>query len=42
MAIPMTIEGHKGKFKTSRGASRQTMHILSFDIVKLHIQVTYS
>ena len=27
MAIPMTVEGHQGKFKNSKGASRQTMHL---------------
>ena len=35
MAIPMTIEGHQGKFKNSKGASQPTMHLLSFD--KLHL-----
>ena len=34
-AIPMTVEGHQGKFENSKGASRQTMHLLSFD--KLHL-----
>ena len=27
----MTGEGHQGKFKNSKGASRQTMQLLSFD-----------
>ena len=30
-AIPMTVEGHQGKFKNCKWASRQTMHLLSFD-----------
>ena len=30
-AIPITAEGHQGKFKNSTGASRQTIHLLSFD-----------
>ena len=34
-AIPMTVEGHQGKSRNSKGASRQTMHLLSFD--KLHL-----
>ena len=34
-AIPVTGEGHQGKFKNSKGASRQTMQLLSFD--KLHL-----
>ena len=34
-AIPVTVEGHQGKFKNSKGASRQTMQLLSFD--KLHL-----
>ena len=32
-AIPTTVEGHQGKFKSSKGASRQT--ILSFDKLRL-------
>ena len=34
-AIPMTIEGHQGKFKNSKGSSQQTMYLLAFD--KLHL-----
>ena len=35
-AIPVTVEGYQGKFKNSKGASRQTMHLFSFD--KLHLK----
>ena len=34
-AIPMTVEGHQGKSRNSKGASRQTMHLLSIN--KLHL-----
>ena len=30
-AILMTVQGHQGKFKNSKGASQPTMNLLSFD-----------
>ena len=36
MANTINVEGHQGKFKNSKGALRQTMHLLSFD--KLQVE----